>query len=126
MNAGSLPSAALLSFGLALVVYAALAVRMALRWRRSIRATLLLAAVVATAVWAMTGIALGTAPSPPRFLLADATDAVRYGAWFLFLRNLLVPHTGTGGASAAGRSPRWITIPVAIVLVFSIVLSESL
>jgi len=125
MNAGSLTTAAFLSYGLALVVYGALAVRMVLRWRRSIRATLLLAAVIATAAWAVTGVALGGSPSPARFLLADATDALRYGAWFLFLRNLLRGPAGEEDGTA-GESPRWITIPVAAMLVLSVVLSEAL
>ena len=52
MTGSELGNAATWSYGLALVCYAAFAIRLAIGWRGDLRATLLIAATIATTLWA--------------------------------------------------------------------------
>ncbi len=126
VTGSDLDTAIFWSYGLAAVGFGAFAVRLALGWRRSVRATLLLGAVVVTALWATAGALVGTRGTPLAWLAADGLDAFRYALWFAFLGSLL--QGGRGGARPAGRAtwaPPWAIALVVIALLASIVMSEG-
>jgi len=127
VNASELSVAAGWSYGLAAVGYAAFAIRLAMGWRRSARATLLIAATVATALWSASTVAAFRWPVPFVFLAANAFDALRYVAWFAFAAYLLKGHAvdQPGAAAAAPPIPRWSAALVAAGLVASLVLSTG-
>ncbi|MGE5731732.1 MAG: XrtA/PEP-CTERM system histidine kinase PrsK, partial [Gemmatimonas sp.] len=126
MTGSVLATAALWSYGLAAAGFAAFALRLALGWQRSPRATLLLAAVAATTLWAVAGIALGADPAPLTWLASDALDALRYGCWFAFLAMLLqgVPGNGTSDRGGAGAS-RWVVALIVVALLASVATSQG-
>ncbi len=127
MTPSAFATFAIWSYGLAAVGYLAFALRMALGWRRSLRAMLLLGTALATVVWALAGVALGVWMSPAALVASNAADAARYAFWFLFIGNLL-----QGGRSADGKPeepqplPRWVVALVAIALLAGLLLSEEL
>ena len=123
MTRSILATLAAWSYGLALAGYLAFAVRMVLGWRQSIRAALLLAAVLATALWAAAGMAVTLFGSPGLWLLANASDTLRYAVWFAFLANLLAAARSPG---APPPFPRWAIALVALGLVASVALSADL
>jgi putative PEP-CTERM system histidine kinase len=96
------------SFGLALAGYLAFAVRISGAARRNVRARLLLAALVVTAVWAACSIALALEVDPITQIGASAADALRYAAWFAFLQRLL--------AGEGERARPWYASSLAVVL----------
>jgi putative PEP-CTERM system histidine kinase len=87
----SLGTVAAWSYGLAVVGYLVFALRILLRWRAGVRASWLLGATIATAVWAGLGVAAGQDRWPGVSLAAGAADTLRYAAWFAFLGCLLRP-----------------------------------
>jgi putative PEP-CTERM system histidine kinase len=94
-------TATLWCYGLAAAGYLAFAARVSIGFRRSARATLLLAALLATAVWAVLCLPLGFGTSSLALIAEDTANAVRYGVWFAFLAHLLLGgHTAT--AQGAG------------------------
>jgi putative PEP-CTERM system histidine kinase len=100
---------------------------MSLGWRRSVRAQLLLGAIVATAAWAAAGMAVVEWWSPAAWIASNAADALRYALWFWFLGNLLSrpSPTAAGGGSPRPLSEYSIGL-LAIGLVASFVLSDAL
>ena len=110
MNESSFATATAWSYGLALGLYVALMVRMALGWRRGARAALLLLAVAATAVWAGVSILAGLRFSGPAMVALDAADSLRYGIWFAFVASLLRGATQTEAPprNADRPLPRWM------------------
>jgi putative PEP-CTERM system histidine kinase len=119
-------TAALWSYGLAAAGFVAFAIRLALGWRRSTPAMLLLAAVVATAMWAVAGMAVGIGPTSTGWLASNALDMFRYGCWFAFLASLLeTPSAGVGAQAESARTPRWVIVLIVIALLASVALSEG-
>ena len=102
------------SYGLALAGYLGFALLMVLRWRPSVNASLLLLATLVTAVWAATALAVAVSDRPAMWLLSDVTDVLRYGAWFLFVGNLIAGSPSDGTHSGYRR--RSVTIAVAAAL----------
>ena len=107
MNDGSLSLAAW-SYGLAGVAYAALALYLLCSdaWRlpgqRASR--LLLAAVVASALWGWFGVADQFAATVLFIRLGAQADLLVYAAWFEFFLTLLRPHPNArAAAGSAGR-----------------------
>src|SRR4030095_12951012 len=90
-------TAALWSYGLAAAGYGAFALRLTLGWRRSLRAILLLAAVMTTALWAAAAMALGDGGVRTLWLVSNTLDTLRYGCWFAFLASLLARPTRPAG-----------------------------
>src|SRR5438105_3326253 len=107
MTATSLATVTAWSYGLALVFYAGLAVRMALGWRRSSRAVALIFAVLSTAAWAAACISFATAPSVMTLLAASAADMLRYIGWFAFVLIVLTSAGGSARVDATAAIPRW-------------------
>ena len=125
MNASELAIAAAWSYGLAAAGYAIFAIRLAIGWRRSTRASLLIAATIAMALWAASTVAALLWAFPFAPLTANAFDALRYAAWFAFAAYLLKGRAmdQPGAAVAAPPIPHWATAFVAAGLVASLTLS---
>jgi len=119
-------TAAAWSYGVAAAVYVAFALRMLVGWRRNPRALLLLAAMLATALWASTGIVAGITDIAGARIAEDAADAIRYAAWFLFVARLLAGGRGGGDGVAALESRKSTLALVIVALVAGVVLSDSL
>jgi putative PEP-CTERM system histidine kinase len=121
----ALPTVAAWSYGFTAAVYVAFALRMLARWRPNPRAALLLAATLLTAAWAAAGVGSALSSAPAARIGADAADALRYGAWFLFIRKLL---EGGGGRDAptAIESRRSTLVLIGVALAASFALSDAL
>ena len=118
MTESAFVTAAFGSYGLAAVAYLAFAVRLALGWRRSPRSLLLIAATLATALWAW--------PLSAAWPAAIAFDSLRYAIWFAFLGSLLngVRHPGNL-AKSAPRIPWWAIALVAAGLLATLFLRDG-
>ena len=105
MTASAFTTVAVLSYGLAFAGYLALALRIAVRWRADARVAWLLAATIATALWAGSNVAVGLPLGSKAGLAAGAADTLRYAAWFVFVWHLIRPARLPGeilGVAAAG------------------------
>ena len=127
MTGSALATAALWSYGLAAAGYVAFALRLALGWRRSPRATLLLAAVLATALWAVAGMAVGTAPASDRLArveLRSICSATAAGS-----RSSRACSRARAGGDLrerdGTRTPRSVIVLVVVALLASVALSEG-
>src|SRR6266540_3890937 len=119
-------TAAAWSYGVAAAVYVAFALRMLVGWRRNPRALLLLAATLATALWASTGIVAGITDIAGARIAEDAADAIRYAAWFLFVARLLAGGHSRDEGAPAFESRKSTLALVIVALVAGVVLSDSL
>ncbi|HEY7242025.1 MAG TPA: XrtA/PEP-CTERM system histidine kinase PrsK, partial [Burkholderiales bacterium] len=123
MTPSTFTIAASWSYGFALAAYALFALRVLLGWRRSPRAFLLAAALIASVVWA--GSALWAVRSGSVFPVAamDAGDVGRYALWFTFVASLLRQNN----AGPRRSRLRWqLVAPVAIALIACFALSTGL
>jgi putative PEP-CTERM system histidine kinase len=123
VNPSTFATATAWSYGAALAAYLAFAIRVAIGSRQSARARLLLAALLATAVWAGLSLAVGLAPSKSGWLAADIADVVRYGAWYVFLWHLIGPVDGR--VMTDSRVARTAFVAVAALLVASVLLGSG-
>ncbi|HET9046236.1 MAG TPA: XrtA/PEP-CTERM system histidine kinase PrsK [Casimicrobiaceae bacterium] len=121
MTSASIAQASTWSYGIALLFYTAFAARIALGWTRSARAVRLAVAVVATIPWAAACILAANIPTARAFFLVNLADALRYGAWFVFLAMLM-----RGSSPGTRPRARWPALAAAIALVASVALSEGL
>jgi putative PEP-CTERM system histidine kinase len=121
----SLATAGLWSYGVALALYVALAVRMALGWRRSLRAVLLTAAVLATALWAGACMGFAADPTAGGQLAIAASDSLRYGVWYAFVGSLLAGQSGTDAATPGKPLSRWVIAAAAAALVAGVAISAG-
>jgi putative PEP-CTERM system histidine kinase len=124
VTADNLLLAAVWSYALAAATFVAFAVRLSLRWRGGLCASLILSAVVASALWAGAHAALGLWPTALAWGVAGSLDTVRYALWFAFLLAL-----GTGArAGRAGAEklivPWWLVAAVALGLLSSFALPD--
>jgi putative PEP-CTERM system histidine kinase len=115
------------SYGLAAAVYLAFAIRIRVGSTPNPRTRLLLAATLATTVWAAAGAGAALWDSPATWLGSNAADALRYATWFLFMRSLLQVD-GTGRASGMAPKPvrNWVVAMVAGALAGSLAISSGL
>jgi putative PEP-CTERM system histidine kinase len=114
----NLLAAAIWSYGLAAGAFGAFALRMLIGWRGGLRATLLLATVVVSALWAGSGLALALWPSVLTWIGSNTLDTLRYALWFAFLASL-VAGTSVSANRDAVRSlkvPAWVFAVVAVSL----------
>lgn len=109
------------SYGIATVGFVALALRLAAGRRPGLRAQLLLAAVVLTALWSAAALLLLREPGPLTWVALSTADVLRYAAWFLFLGALLQGEHASLRNLPGGALPRAVVALVAIVLVASLV-----
>jgi len=123
MTESTLTTIAAWSYALAAAAYFAFAIRMAVGWRRSVRATLLLAAVVATGLWAGAGVAVALVGGKAALYASSATDLLRYAAWFAFLASLLAAARSADGSRISGPIPRWLWVVAAAALAASVAIS---
>jgi putative PEP-CTERM system histidine kinase len=123
MSENTFATAAAWSYGCALLGYVVFGVRVWFGSSAGLRARLLIIAMMATALWAAVCIAFGMQPTAQLAVAASAADALRLGAWFLFLWHLL-----TGHETLFYRLPansRNAIIAVAIMLVASVLLGPG-
>jgi putative PEP-CTERM system histidine kinase len=119
----TLATAAAWSYGLAAVAYVVFAARLALGWRRSSRAMLLMAATLATVLWAASGAAVARWPLSAAWPAAIVFDSIRYAIWFVFLGTLLRgARRASDPVTAAASVPRWIVVLIAAGLVVSLLM----
>jgi putative PEP-CTERM system histidine kinase len=123
LDASTLATATAWSYGAALAAYLAFAARVAIGSRKNPRAALLLAALLATAVWAALCLPVGLSPNNTSWLVADVADVVRYGSWYLFLWHLMKPVDDAPVAGA--RVSRSAFIAVGAVLLASVLLGNG-
>src|SRR5438105_4759110 len=96
-------------------------------WRGGVRASLLLAATLATALWAASSVVAVIWPSSTAWLALDVTDTLRYTIWFVFLASLLRAKPRVGGLPEARREiPLLVIALVAVGLLTSLALSDVL
>ena len=118
-------TAATWSYGLAAAAYVVFALRLALGWRPSSRAALLMAATVATALWAAGGAAVAEWPLSAAWPAAIFFDALRYAIWFAFLGNLVKgAHENRGQLTVSPLLPRWAIAFIAAGLVATLFLQN--
>jgi putative PEP-CTERM system histidine kinase len=122
VTVGFFATATAWSYGIALASYIAFAGRMALGWRTSLRASILVCTILATAVWAGACILVGASITPASIATADTVDALRYAAWFVLVASLLHGDATT----SLKRIPRWIATAVVLALALAVGLSEGL
>jgi putative PEP-CTERM system histidine kinase len=119
-------TAATWSYGLAATAFAAFALRLTLGWRGGLQAALLLTAIIISAFWAGSGLALALWPNVLTWVGSNTLDTLRYAAWFAFLASLL----GGSAASApregkkALRLPWWLIAIVVVSLVSGAMLPD--
>jgi len=100
----ALPTPAIASYGFATVAFAAFAVRVALGWRGGAKATILLVAVCASALWASLNLAFATVDGTALWVTQSLADGLRMSAWIAFALLLLrgaqaLPLTVAGGTA---------------------------
>ena len=105
------------SYGLAAILFTAFAVRLGIAWRGGLRASILLGAIVASALWACAvALALAFPQSREGWIAAGVLDVARIGAWLAFLALLLDGwHPGR-----AGRP--WSTTPRPLIAIAAVLL----
>ena len=111
------------SYGFALLAFAAFAVQLALGWRGGARATVLLAAMGLSAVWAGAGLAYARTAAHGMWLLCHGLDLARMAALCAFLMLLL--YGGRTGKRAVRRAAMSGTaLLVALVAVAAVLPSQ--
>jgi len=115
------------SYGFALVAFVAFAVRLALGWRRAVRATLLLSAIVASALWAASVMLLTTRPQAALWIASGVLDTVRYACWYVFLHSLVDRQRTVEGPADTRLTlpPWWVAAAVVLGLLASVVLPDA-
>lgn len=125
MTATAISNSAAWSFGLGLIGFVLFGLRLAVGRKGGAesgwRATLLLGAVVASALWEGASLGYALTFSEPWWLAARIADAARVGAWIAFLIALFAdPGTGKDAAAFAKRAPPlWIGAVTVILIVAS-------
>jgi hypothetical protein len=104
--------AALWSYGFAAAAFCVFALRMMLGWRGGVRAKLLLATSVASALWAGAEALLALRPDGSVAVAPSILDMARYTLWFTFLYNLVGSvgsdyDTDSSGSPHSSRSASW-------------------
>lgn len=116
---------ALLSYGLAVLIFAGFAVQFSLGWRGGSRASVLVGAVVVSALWAGCVLAVLIFPIAGLWWLARALDSVRLGVWLVFLLLLLNARRGGDAAAAGPASLAWLPAILGALLLGGAILPQS-
>jgi putative PEP-CTERM system histidine kinase len=104
MMDSALSTPAVWSYAIGLLGFVLFSLRLAIGWKTGWHATLLLAAVIASAAWEGVSLGYALAQSDGWWLAARITDAVRVGAWIAFLLALFAEPSAP--ASVVARAPR--------------------
>ncbi|MFO1412810.1 MAG: XrtA/PEP-CTERM system histidine kinase PrsK [Burkholderiales bacterium] len=107
------------SYGLAAAGLLVFALRLGIGWRPGLRASLLLASVLANAAWAGANVLVLVRPDYAFWTAANAVDTVRYALWFAFLAALLVGAHSPDGKPVPQQVPPWLVAVAIIGLVAS-------
>ena len=109
--------AALWSYGLAAAGYLLLALRITLGFKGSRRGALLLAVALATTAWALCAAWFGHSQGSDALFALNIADTLRYTLWFAFIAALLT--------NATAALPRWMVVLGGLLLIASILFSET-
>ena len=82
-------TAALFAYGLSAAAFLGFALHLALGWRGGLKASVLLAAVALSGAWAGVNFAFELTAAPAWWAVQAPLDALRAGAWLVFLALLL-------------------------------------
>ena len=119
-------TAALWSYGLAAAGFVAFVIRLAMGFRATARGSLMLAAVLISAIWASTGLLVASWPSVATWQSYVTLDTARYALWFAFLWSLLRGEETSKVATATSRPlPIWFAAILIAGLVASIIAGEA-
>ncbi len=126
MTDALLYSAAFWSHGLAAFLFVAFAFRLAIAWRGGVRASVLLGAVVASALWAGAVAAALSFPADDAVWWGGARflDAARMGAWIAFLTLLLDGWQPGRTARPWSNTPRWLLAVAALLIAASALIPQ--
>ena len=100
------------AYGLGAAAFAGFALHLALGWRGGPKASLLLAAVMASAAWAGANVAFELTAAPALWTAQALFDALRACAWLVFLALVL------GGARPDARSVALLALPAVAWLLY--------
>ena len=117
MTESDLATIGIWSYGLAAAGFLAFAARLIIGWRPGMRAALLLAATVVTALWAAAGFVVSYRPGYGVWVASTVADALRYAIWFLFLGGLLQGARTDSSVLRVEAMPKWVVAIVAGALV---------
>ena len=124
LNETAFAAAALASYGLAAIGYLAFSLRLVLRWRRSVKAGLLVAAMLVTGVWAASSAIAVLRPGAVAWLVANVADTARYALWFAFAERIL--RSARNDAKVSPVVPRWVLLCATLMLAGALVLPVGL
>lgn len=107
----SLRSLAILSYGLATLVFVGFLVHLSMGWRGGSRASVLLASIAISTVWAALNLGVAITALPAIWAAETVFDALRIACWILFTALLLRsgPVAVTGAAGEASEASRTIS-----------------
>src|SRR5690349_8366932 len=95
------------SYGLAAAGFFAFVIRLAMGFRATARGLLMVGAVLASGLWALTGALVTSWPSAATWAGYVALDAVRYAMWFAFLWSVLRGGEENASADVPRPLPMW-------------------
>lgn len=121
MTESAIAKAALWSYGVAFAGFGLLSLRLVFSPGGTRSARLLLAATLASALWAIAGVAVALWPALPVWIAGVTFDTVRYAIWFAFIASVLRGRSASGATSAL---PRWFVPVSCIAFLASIVFVE--
>ncbi|HVF65621.1 MAG TPA: XrtA/PEP-CTERM system histidine kinase PrsK [Casimicrobiaceae bacterium] len=113
MTGNLLANAAVWSYGVAAAAFVLLVVRVAVGLKASRHGLLLLAAIGATAVWAVCGALFSATNQLSALVATIGADTLRYAVWYGFIVMLL---NRDFEARSDAPSPRWLTLVAGVVL----------
>ena len=109
MTDGLLYSPGFWSYGLAAILFAMFAVRLGIAWRGGLRASVLVGAVVASALWAVASlVALAFPADAAWWFAARALDVLQSAGWLAFLTLLLDGWREDRADPPWASTPRWL------------------
>ncbi len=122
LETDALSNPAVWSYGLATLAFAIFALRLALGRRGDVRATVLVATVAASALWAASTLLWELFGGAPEWFAARLFDVLRVAGWFAFV--LLLSRRVGAGASAEARAaaPVWLFALAGVLLLANLAL----
>ncbi len=121
------------SYGAATLAFLAFAFQLMVGWRGGLRGSLVLLAIIMTALWTGSDFVFALSGSAPYRIAADVADTLRYGAWSALLLSLLcAPQqhddtwAGQLGALRRNRPARVVGVIFAFCLIVKLMHGQSL